>query len=178
MKIQDITHYIKNYNTEEVLFNEVGPEIRKRGFMKFDEFYKICMWKSVRPKKRYIQNNKIVENITKKAFSENNEANKMLMLTRLNGVGIPTASAILTIVFPNKYSVIDIRCIESLNFLGYKISKVMTIKNWLEYIKIMRKLAEENNVTPRQMDMALFTMHKEKLQNEGYKNLYKINFKR
>jgi len=93
-------------------------------------------------------------------------------LRKLYGVDFPTASAILTIVFPDKYAVIDIRCIQMLNELGISIRKTIIINRWLEYLKIMRKLANENNVTPRQIDQALFSMHRERLEKDNFRNLY------
>ena len=32
----------------------------------------------------------------------------------------------------------------------------------------MRKLSDENHITPRELDMALFAMHRERLENEGF----------
>ena len=82
------------------------------------------------------------------------------------------ASAILTIVFPDKYAVIDVRCIEMLNTLGIAIRKTITINRWLEYLKIMRRLANENNLMPRQIDQVLFSMHREMLEKNNFQNLY------
>ncbi|MCY3410696.1 MAG: hypothetical protein INQ03_03565 [Candidatus Heimdallarchaeota archaeon] len=38
------------------LFDVIGPEVRKRGYMKRDEFLKLAMWKSPRPKPHYLKN--------------------------------------------------------------------------------------------------------------------------
>lgn len=176
MKISDLKKYIELYDVEKYLFDVVGSEASQRGRLTFEEFYKICMWKSARQKQKYIsaKNRNEVEAITKKAFSEQDEREKMKKLCELNGVGIPTASAILTVVFPEKYAVIDIRCLEMLREkFGYKISKQTSLKSWIEYLNIMRNTAKENTVTPRKLDMALFAMHREKLMNEDYRNLYR-----
>jgi hypothetical protein len=37
----------------------------------------------------------------------------------------------------------------------------------------MRSLAKENKITPRALDMALFAMHRENLEEDNYRNLYK-----
>lgn len=172
MKIPNIQRRIKEYNSEEILFTEIGPRARKRGFLSFDDFYQICMWKSVRQKNRYLKNKDKVEDISRKAFSIDDEKEKIELLCSLDGVGIPTASAILTILYPESYAVIDIRCIEELNNLGYKIKKWMSVKNWIKYLEIMRSLAKENNVTPRELDMALFVLHSMRLEKRGYLDLY------
>ena len=172
MKLLEAQKYLDLYNIEDYLFKIIGSRARKRGFLEFDEFYQICMWKSVRQKQNYLKNKKIVEDISRKAFAESDESVKLGQLLTLRGVGIPTASAILTIVFPERYAVIDIRCIQMLNKLGSKIRENITPKRWLEYLNKMRELAQENNLTPRQVDQVLFAMHREMLDEDNYKNLY------
>ena len=175
MTIKDIKKYIELYDTEKFLFSVVGVLAKKRGFLLFDEFYRICMWKSARQKQRYILNKNAVEEITKDAFQENSEEKKMRLLCSLEGVGVPTASALLTVVFPERYAVIDIRCMEMLRSkkFNFKISKYISIKTWLDYLRIMRSIAEENNVTPREADMALFAMHRDALESQDFLNLYR-----
>ena len=173
MKLANLKKYLSLYNQEDYLFNFIGPQIRKRGFMKFDEFYKIGMWKSFRPKQKYLKNQNMIEEITKEAFREKDERKKVEKICSLKGVGVPTASAILTIVFPDKYAIIDIRCIEMLERLKFSIKNAMTFKNWVKYLEIIRGLAIDNNITPREVDKVLFAMHKELLDLENHRNLYK-----
>lgn len=173
MKIKDIKKYIRLYDTERYLFEVISPKVKANGYLSFNDFYQICMWKSARPKKRYLTNKNIVEKISKRAFLEKDEINRIKILCELDGVGIATASAILTIIYPEKYAVIDIRDLEALNkILGIKINETISIITWTKYLEIMRNLAKENNVTPREIDMALFAMHREKLEKENYGNLY------
>lgn len=124
-------------------------------------------------KNRYLKNQETIERTTKKAFIINDEKEKIQTLCELSGVGIPTASAILSVVFPEKYPVIDVRCIEALNKLEYKLPKYISENTWLKYLEIMRGLAKEHSVTPRDMDMALFALHREMLNKDNYRNLYK-----
>ena len=176
MKIDDLKRYIELYDMEKYLFDVIGSEASKRGYLTFEGFYKICMWKSARQKQKYIsvKNRNEVEAVTRSAFAEQDERKRMEKLCGLSGVGIPTASAILSVIFPEKYAVIDIRCLEMLREkFGYKISKQTSLKSWVEYLNIMRNLARENAITPRKLDMALFAMHREKLMNEDYRNLYR-----
>jgi len=173
MIIKNIRGYIKLYDNENYLFSVISPVARKRGYLTFGEYYKICMWKSNRQKPRYIKNIQTALNITKEAFSENDETKKIKTLCKLEGVGIPTASAILAVVFPDKYGVIDVRCIDMLRKFNFPIRQQITIKNWLKYLEVLRKLASENKVTPREVDMALFAMHREKLEKDNFRNLYK-----
>jgi len=167
-----IEKYISLYYVENYLYEKVGVNAKKREFLKFSEFFEICMWKSSRPKRRYLKNEKLIEKITKEAFAESDETKKIKLLCTLDGVGIPTASALLSVAYPKKYPIIDIRCLEQLNNLGYKISKHISEKVWIQYLEIMRCLALELKKTPREIDMSLFAMHRETLNINGFHNLY------
>jgi|SRR3989304_4009181 len=168
-----ISSAIELYDIEKYIFNVIRPKAKRRGYLTFDEFYDICMWKSARPKQLYRKNNKVkVKKITKEAFAKEDEKEKIKTLCGLKGVGIPTASAILTAIFHKKYAVIDVRCLAMLKgTFKEKISKSITPKTWLTYLELMKKLADKYGVTPRKMDMALFAMHREKLKKDN-RNLY------
>ncbi|MBI2140295.1 hypothetical protein HYU14_05195 [Candidatus Woesearchaeota archaeon] len=166
MKInkQFILKYSKLYDIENLLFEEIGPIARKRGYLKYDEFIKICMWKTPRPKRLYQRNGpKKVEMQTKLAFSNPNEVGKIRCLTELWGVYIPVASAILTVVFPEKYGIIDTKSINSLKELGIctDIGK-NSRKDWLKYLNVIRKIAKRNELNVRIVDQFLFAFDREK----------------
>lgn len=171
--IADIKKYIELYNTEDYLFKKIGPAGKKRGYFTFEEFYKICMWKTRRQKNRYLKNTNRIEDITRNSFGEKDEQKKMEKLCELDGVSVPVASAILTIYDPASYGIIDIRCIEMLNILGYQIPKIPSVKTWLKFISVIREIAKSNAITPREVDMALFAMHQEYLDQNNYRPLYK-----
>lgn len=169
---ENINFYIDNFNIEEQLFKK-GIELKQRGYLTKNEFLNICLWKSRRPKNRYILNSETeIENITRLALTEKDELVKMKHLTSLKGVLIPTASAILSIVNPQEYPIIDIRCILTLNKLNIIDWKTINNNNWLNYIEIIRKLSKELNLTCREVEKGLFAYNRMHLDSE-YKNLYK-----
>src|SRR3989344_9174055 len=93
--------------------------VKKRGYLTKKEFVEIGMWKSPRPKKNYLRNSdKDVVEITKKALSTKFEKSRIMLLVTLKGVSIPTASAILTLIDPKDYGVIDIRAWQILFLYG------------------------------------------------------------
>jgi len=61
---------------------------------------------------------------------------------------------------------------EMLRALGVKIKKTISMNTWLFYTNLMQEWARENRITPRHLDMALFAMHRDKLDKEN-RNLYK-----
>ncbi len=175
MKIKNIQKYIELYDTEKYLFDVISPKVKKSGYLSFNDFYQICMWKSARPKKRYLNNKESIESVTKRALLETDEGRRIKILCELDGVGIATASAILTIIYPEKYAVIDVRDLEELNkIIKNKIGKTISINTWINYLAEMRKLAIENNATPREIDKALVAMNRESLEKQNYKNVYQI----
>lgn len=168
---KNISFYIENFNIEAQLFKK-GVEIKERGYLTKTEFLNICLWKSRRPKKRYNLNEEedIIE-ITQLALLEKDEIKKIKLLTSLKGVLIPTASAILSIVNPEDYPIIDKRCVESLNDLKIIKWEIINEKNWLIYLDIIRNLGKEVNLTCREVEKGLFAYNRIKLDSE-YKNLY------
>jgi hypothetical protein len=168
---ENISFYIDNFNIELQLFKK-GVEIKQRGYLTKTEFLNICLWKSRRPKKWYIQNTDTeIEKLTKLAIGEKDELLKIKYLTSLKGVLIPTASAILSITNPNDYPIIDVRCVNSLKDLKIIDWEIINSKNWLIYLDIIRKMSVELNLTCREVEKGLFAYNRMYLDSE-YKNLY------
>jgi hypothetical protein len=76
----------------------------------------------------------------------------LAVLTGLHGVHVPVASAILTAVDPERYTVIDLRALES---LGSK-STDRSVNFYLDYLETCRRLAREHRITLRDLDRALW----------------------
>jgi hypothetical protein len=94
----------------------------------------------------------------------------MEMLVKLKGVDIPTASAILSILNPKKYPIIDIRCVTALKDLRLISWKTITISSWEKYLIVIRQLAKRHNKTARQIEKGLFAYNRLKLDKD-LKNL-------
>jgi len=169
---QNIEFYINHYDIEKRLF-EMGKGIKRRGWLTKDEFLAICLWKSRRPKNRYKNNSEqTIKEKSKACFLEADEILKIKALTILNGVQIPTASAILSVVEPEKYPIIDARCIMSLQSIGIINWKTITLNNWVDYLNIIRQMAKDHKKTPREIEKGLFAYNRINLDEE-YRNLYK-----
>lgn len=116
---------------------------RKRGYFTRNEFLAICRWKSPRPMKHYTTNSEEeIKQITKKAFSTLFEKRKIELLDKLKGVNVPMASALLTIMYPECYGVIDVKAWYSLVQLGIirgknaKKKRSFNVNDWYRYMKI------------------------------------------
>lgn len=173
-----IKELLENLNTQEDaktlrLMKELGG-VKKRGYFTKEEFLKMGMWKSPRPKQKYLKNSKEeVISISKKVLSTNFEKRKIKLLTQLKGVSIPTASAILTLIDQKNYCVIDIRVWQILYLYGVvKVKPSGTnfnFNDWYSYLMRLRYYAKKFNISPRDIERTLFLHHKE--IQEG--NLYK-----
>lgn len=169
---KNINYYIDQYELEKQLYKK-GHEYLKRGWLEKSEFLTICLWKSRRPKNLYSLNSENeIKTATRLSFAEKDEIHKVEHLTKLHGVRIPTASAILSVTNPKKYPIIDERCIQSLNDLGIIKWKRITESNWLKYLEVVRELGATYNKTARDIEKGLFAYNRIKLDNQ-YRNLYK-----
>jgi hypothetical protein len=79
-------------------------------------------------------------------------------LVALEGVGVPTASALLFFAFPNDYPILDVRALES---LGVRGRTQYPVSFWLDYLGACRGLARRHGVHLRTLDKALWQYSKE-----------------
>jgi thermostable 8-oxoguanine DNA glycosylase len=102
-----------------------------------------------------------VRTITQAAFSivhydkEYEIELRLKILITLSGVEVPVASAILTLCYPDQYSVIDYRNWRQF-FVVEKEKTNYTPKEYIKYLTILKKLANEFGVTPQEIDMAIW----------------------
>lgn len=168
---QNISSYIDYYDWEKCLFAN-GIEWKKKGWLKKAEFLEICLWKSRRPRRFYEQNDEqSVIKITGDAFHESDEKRRIAILIQLDGVNIPTASAILSITDPDLYPIIDIRCVETLNDLNLISWRQINVRNWESYLQVVREIANRNGLSARAVEKGLFAYNRVKLDRQ-LKNLY------
>lgn len=174
----NLTELIKdNLDTPEVqeaenLIKQL-EDVKKRGFFTKEQFYDVAMWKSPRPKKYYLDNSEenIIQN-SRLVLNSNSDDEKIILLISFKGVSIAVASALLTIINPKDYGIIDIRVWQVL----YLYDKIKTkprgqgfnLEDYKRYLFILRKYAGKFNVNVRDIERILFFHHK-KIQ-EG--NLY------
>lgn len=168
--LENLESYIESYDIEKLLYKK-GKDIKLRGWLTKEEFLQICLWKSRRPKKWYILNDtQSIKKLTKKSLACEDEVMKISFLTELKGVSIPTASAILSVIDPSKYPIIDIRCMKTMVALGLMKDEGISIKSWCVYLKEVRKLAKQNKKAPREIEKGLFAYNQTMLDKD-YKNL-------
>jgi hypothetical protein len=130
------------------------------------EFLDICYWKSPRGVRRCEKNSaRAVEETTQKVFATRSEKTRIDLLTSLEGVSIPTASAILTLTDPRNYGVIDIRVWQVLHALGSVTSNPrgqnFTCEQWLQFLRILRQHSRQLKVPTRLIELTIFKYHRD-----------------
>ena len=115
----------------------------------------IIDWKSPRPKGLIAGNTpEDIGDALRVACTTPQDRTAIAVLFGLRGIGVPMASAILTAINRDRYTVIDWR---ALNALGVKSSEV-TIDEYLEYLAYCRSGAATMQVSLRDLDRALWIL--------------------
>jgi hypothetical protein len=149
-----------SYSKSDETCLAAGATARERGHYSREEFILICAWKTERSKRRVASNSEpAIELATRRVFRSRDEGKRIETLTGLDGVGVPTGSALLYFAFPDDYPILDVRALES---LGQKARTVYPINFWLEYLLACRRIAGEANVSIRTLDKALWQASKER----------------
>jgi thermostable 8-oxoguanine DNA glycosylase len=156
------------------LFKEL-KDVKKKGFLTRKQFFDVAMSKSPRPKRHYMANSeKAIIKISKSTLLTDSEDAKMTLLTSLKGVSIPVASALLTIIDPKNYGVMDIRVWQLLYLYGAVETKPkgqgFNVKDWKNYLSILRKYADISNVNVRDVERTFFFHHVKIQEGLLYKN--------
>ena len=167
-------------NETSPYFKLISQVLRERGLLLKEEFISICEWKTRRQRNRYQKNSEEdIRRITTTVISIHpNIKEQIHNLTQLNGVGVPVASAVLTVIFPENYCVLDYRAWRALlwvmsepfSFNDYtEFSEIMdnfrnyaSMDSYIHYLERIRTLAEQNYTIPRKIEMALWMYDKKR----------------
>ncbi len=139
--------FLRLYNLEAYLFSEVTKRFREEGTLSAFDFFCIIIWKANRAK------SKVAARLNKKGHSTLEEAVAAL----LNEIGkasdnrgrlevlisqwrfrLPMATAILTVLYPEDFTIYDVRVCNVLkNFkdLQYKTNFEVLWKRYMEYVE-------------------------------------------
>lgn len=124
---------------------EAGEAIRN-GEHTLTNLEAIVRWKSERAVQILIANNsdKIRKSLAVAADPEKPTEAAVKALLDLHGVDIPIASAILSAIFPERYTVLDFRALEALGHARHDV------RFYEEYLAFCKRLAESNIVQPQE----------------------------
>lgn len=148
--------YRKYYHLERYLFDEVTKSFQKNSTLSAYDFFCIVIWKANRAKSKVAERllsqdhsdlsqavSALIGNIAK----AQGEKARMKVLVSDWGFRLPMASAILTVLYPNAFTVYDVRVCEVLG--NYRSAQYRTNFDalWSEYegyIDAVKKAVAEN----------------------------------
>lgn len=121
----------------------------------------------------------VIRRATGAVLIARSERDRIETLTRLRGVGVPSASAILTLLDPKRYGVIDIRVWQLLHRLGLVQGNAagtgLTHAHWEEFLVLVRRYAGMFRVSVRDVERTLFLIHREYQEAQLYRPVRKIS---
>lgn len=136
--------------------------VKKKGYLAQKEFLLICITKS-RQRTGDLDDNSsdAIKKVTRFAYSFRSDPFVQIgLLASFRGVRVPRASALLAWVFPDEYPAIDWRAWAVLN--RYKLNERkprgdnLCPRDWVDYLGIVRQLAEIHGQTPMMIDRWLW----------------------
>ena len=142
--------------------------VQRTGRFTRAEFLAMCRWKSPRSRRHYERNTPgAIRRVSSAVLATRSERERMTRLIELPGVSVATASAILTLIDPSRYGVLDIRCWQLLfsirSVAGNARGRAFTVSQWEQYLQRLRGHARALSVSARMIEYTLFHYHR-KLQ--------------
>ncbi len=143
-----------DYPAEDAMAMYLMPAIRERGYLTYDDLMALGRWKSPRSGPRIAANDPAdVAAITAVALTTANERLRIEGLTLLSGVAWPMASTILHWCHVDRYPILDFRALWS---LGIDPLPRYDFPFWQAYTNFSRELADQAQVSMRELDRALW----------------------
>ncbi|TXG99902.1 MAG: hypothetical protein E6R08_00275 [Nevskiaceae bacterium] len=169
MNLQDLKRVARDLRQEPderfIELQRFGRQANLRGHYTKDEFLAVCRWKSPRSSPLCQSNTAAkVRAVTRKAFAAGCEQTRMEALITLNGVAVPSASALLAVWDPTRFGVIDVRAWRLLHdakaVTQNRLGQGLSISNWKQYLKLIQDMARDVGTTPRLVELAFYNAHK------------------
>ena len=140
----------KEFELEQAAF-DAGKRILEKADFSAKNLENIVHWKSPRVVHHIGKNNpEKIETALQKAIDLSTSVQEAVSaLSELCGVGVPMASAILTAIFPDRYTIIDFRALEA---LGHRAVEVEFYEEYLNRCQGLASDLARNGMIHRQTD--------------------------
>lgn len=150
------------YDLETYLFQDVHAKFERGKPIDDFDFYCIIYWKSNR-NKTGIRNGlgKLDPGKLFDEVRETEEAEKpkdtVKVLTKVKGIGIAIASAILAVCYPDKYTVVDSYVFKKVKEWGYLPDASLNDEGYLKYNELCKEWSHKYRIPLRDVDRILWT---------------------
>jgi hypothetical protein len=150
--------YKKYYNLEAYLLLEAGPRFQETGELEPLDFLAILIWKSNRARTKHIARlraksgslSNAVSNLASELHSTRQLHERLQILMEIWGFRLPTATAILSILYPSEFTVYDIRVCKMLGSFHQLAGRSYSPKLWEEYKEFLQTVKDK---TPKDLDL-------------------------
>jgi hypothetical protein len=159
-------HYIKYYDLENYILTDVKEGFHSNGYLNAFDFFCIIIWKANRAKTRISQrllkhNSDLeasIEDLTRKIFIAGDDKEKLRVLIEEYKFRLPMSSAILAILYPENFTVYDIRVCDTLTNFKDLDNTTNFEKKWSGYQSYVREVQnyEPKNLSLRDKDRFLW----------------------
>ncbi|MEJ5240388.1 MAG: hypothetical protein WHS87_04250 [Anaerolineales bacterium] len=133
-------------------------------YLTLDEFDEILRWKlrgqyGRQREQRKVNTDEVIRTVTTAALSLTHPDDdyetelRLRILCTLRGVGVPVASAILALVFPERYAVIDFR---GWRQVFDEERTTFSVSDYKRYLREIRRLARELGWSVQEVDLAIW----------------------
>jgi hypothetical protein len=149
--------YMAKFRAKDQVMEDAGRRIAT-GDVSRPNLEAIYRWKSAR-RIGLLDNNTDaeIEQALKQAMAAADVKEAVEALITLAGVGVKMASAILTAINPERYTVLDFRALEALN-----VKTSENVDLYAQYVEDCRSMAKKYGVTMRDFDRANWQWSKDK----------------
>lgn len=151
--------YLKYYDLENYLFRNVNVKFRNSGRLNAFDFFSIIIWKSNRAKSRIakkiikIANKPLeegVEILTVSLYQATSNKEKLRILIADWKFLLPMSSAILTVLYPQEFTVYDVRVCGVLGKFQELANKTNFEKIWVEYNNYIKAVKD---ASPKELSL-------------------------
>ena len=153
------THdFKKYYNLENYLRETVHDSFHKNGFINASDFFCIIIWKANRAKSKIANRLSKVEpdlelccrQLTECLFHSKSHKDRLKVLIENYRFRLPMSSAILSIFYPNDFSVYDIRVCETLPQFSNLVNTINFENIWDGYSNYIQAI---KNFIPSELNL-------------------------
>ncbi|MBI2843102.1 MAG: hypothetical protein HYX78_06850 [Armatimonadetes bacterium] len=148
--------YLAYYDIEWYLFQVVNKRFHKDGYLSAFDFFCIVIWKSNRAKSivarrllkhGYAHLDEAVRDMTVGLSRQASKRDKLFYLLKSWGFRLPMATAVLTVLYPQDFTVYDIRVCDSLrqfHNLGNLTSFERVWQGYEDFLREVKKAVPED----------------------------------
>ena len=145
--------YRRFYDLEKYLFSEVNEKFHKTGYLSVEDFFCIIIWKANRAKTRISKLIKkkrkgnerlkdLIKELTQGISDKQLPEEKMEWLISDWRFRLPIASAILTVLYPDEFTIYDVRVCKTIDSHKSLADRTKFQNLWKGYLEYKDKVSQ------------------------------------